>query len=184
MDLVDGSLRALGAFYVFAGVVGARAALTGDVMDRMLAAIEAATESEAKDARKSDAPDDRGRAKAAWLLLGAFAVLVSGVLLLLKLHLAQWAFLLSALLQALYLFYLAPAHFDAIDPPDAQGRRQTTNAFVLYAAVTAYVMWAGWLGRLLPLEAVDPWLIGAAVVPMLGFLAHALWTFTRPLMPR
>ena len=83
-----------------------------------------------------------------WLLCAAALVLVGGVMLVLLLDGAPWVFLASAFGQAIYLFFVAPRYFDVEDPPDARGRQQSTNAFVVYCAATAFVLWAaspaGW----------------------------------------
>ena len=186
MDLLEGSLRGLGAFYVFAGIVAARATLSSAAIDQMIDAIRQTSDNtnDNEVGSASRTADNPARARSAWLLIGAFAVLMSGVTLLLLLRASQWAFLLAALLQAAYLYYLAPVHLDTRDPPDATGRRQTTNAFVLFAAVTAYVMWAGWLGRLLPVEAIDGRILAGTSALTLGFIGHTLWRFTRTLPPR
>ena len=102
-------------------------------------------------------------AQAAWLLSAAAMVLAGGVLLLAGLQLAAFVFIASAIGQALYIYVVAPRYFDVEDPPSAQGRRQTTNAFVLFCAATAFVAWAAWRGRLTPLEAAT-WVEFADIV--------------------
>src|SRR5688572_31787260 len=137
MDAVEISLRVIGAFYVFAGWVATRAALTSRLLDQALGAISC---------RK---PNRIETAQTAWFLVQAHLVLASGLALMLLSDLALWFFLAAAGGQALYLVYLAPRHFDPVDPPEAKGRRQTTNAFFFYAAATAFVMWASHRGVLL-----------------------------------
>ena len=126
MDAVELGLRARGAFYVFAGYVATRAALTSHLIDRALAAISGAK------------PAPAETAQSLWLLAAANLILIGGAALVLLLDAAAWIFVASALGQAAYLFVVAPVYFDASDPPDPNGRRQSTNAFVVYAAATVF----------------------------------------------
>jgi hypothetical protein len=169
MDATDISLRLVGAFYTFAGYVAARVALTSHLLDRALAAITL----------ERLRPVER--AQTLWLLCSAVLVLAGGIALMLLLELAVWLFLASAAGQALYLAWLAPRYFDAADPPDAKGCRQTANAFVIYTAATAFVVWASYTGRLAPWQEL-PWpllaLAAAAVAAHAGYVA---WMYGRPL---
>lgn len=158
MDPIEIALRAVGTFYVFAGYVAARAGLVSHLLDEALAGIAAKPVPSAE------------RARTYWLLGSTVLVLAGGTALLLLLDLAPWLFALSALGQLVYLVWLAPRYFDAEDPPDAKGRRQTTNAFVIYLAATALTIWAAAAGRLVPWREL-PWpllVLGLALV-----LAHA-----------
>ncbi|WP_072396677.1 hypothetical protein [Hyphomicrobium sp. CS1GBMeth3] len=130
VDGVQITLCVVGAFYAFAGYVATRAALTSHILDRAIAAIA------------STRPSNRETAQSMWLLAAATVVLAGGVALVFLLDIAAWLFLASAIGQALYLFYVAPRYFDTEDPPDPRGRRQSTNAFVLYVLATAFVLWA------------------------------------------
>lgn len=129
-DGVKLGLCALGAFYAFAGHVATRAALTSHFVDRAIAAIEGKHVSRVE------------RLQSYWLLSAATLVLASGVTLLFLIDIAAWLFLASAVGQSLYLFYLAPRHFDIEDPPDAAGRRRSINAFLIYLVATTLVVWA------------------------------------------
>ena len=165
-EVTDVILRILGAFYAFAGLAAARAAIMSHLIDKAIAAISW---------KKTSA---RENALNIWLLIGAVTVFLSGVLLLGGLRIAVWAFTLSTLQQALYLFLLAPRYFDVEDPPDPTGRRQTTNAFVVYAAATAFVIWADWRGHLIPIaEASAPALaaIGAGIVAYAIYVLRRTW---------
>lgn len=217
MTAVDVTLGVIGGFYVFAGVVGARAAVAGRAMDRLIDAIERAADDLTQDTADDEAGSrhageagfrhageagsrhageagKRGNADAAseraasvrgaWLLAGSLAVLFAGATLVLRLDVAPYAFVAAALLQAVYLFILAPLHLDAMDPVDDVGRRQTTNAFVLFAAATAYVMWAGWRGAFVPIATVRPELLAAVSALCVGFTGYTLWSYTRPLPSR
>lgn len=136
MDAIEILLRLIGAFYVFAAFVAARASVMSLLIDRAIAAIalERLAISELL--------------KSYWLLAASLLVMVGGAALLFLIDIAVWAFLASAIGQAAYLFYLAPRYFDAEDPPDETGRRQTTNAFVVYLIATAVVVWAYGAGYL------------------------------------
>lgn len=169
MDATDIILRLVGAFYTFAGYVASRVALTSHLIDRALDAIAL------------EKPKPVERAQTLWLLCSSVLVLAGGIALMLLIELAAWLFLASAAGQALYLAWLAPRYFDAADPPDAKGRRQTTNAFVIYTAATAFVVWASHTGRLAHWQEL-PWpllaLAGAAVAAHAGYVA---WMYARPL---
>ena len=126
MDATDILLRLVGAFYAFAGVVASRVAVTSHFLDRAIAAI-------------GGKPTPRAETlQFHWLLGSAILVLASGAALVLRIDIAAWLFLASALGQAAYILVLAPRYFDLHDPPDARGRRQTINAFVIYSAATAH----------------------------------------------
>jgi hypothetical protein len=181
MDAMDVLLRGIGAFYVFAGVVGAMATLRGRLLDRMIAAIGEHAELDGA-ARAARAAEERATsARAGWLLTGSWVVLAAGALLLLLADWAPWAFLASALLQATYIYYIAPVHLDPADPPDAGGRRSTTNAFVLFAAATVLAMWAAGQGRLLPVSQISPYALAAAAVAFTGFVVYTVLSFGKPL---
>jgi hypothetical protein len=118
MDAVELGLRAMGAFYVFAGYVATRAALTSHLIDRALAAISAAK------------PAPVETAQSLWVLGAANLILIGGAALVLLLDAAAWVFVASALGQAAYLFIVAPVYFDASDPPDpnAAANRRTPSS--------------------------------------------------------
>lgn len=136
IDGVQIALFVIGAFYTFAGYVATRAALTSHLVDRAIAAIGGRR------------PTRREIAQSRWMLVAATLVLAGGLALIFLLDIAAWLFLASALGQAAYLFYVAPKYFDAEEPPDPVGRRQSQNAFMLYVLATAFVLWALSTGRL------------------------------------
>lgn len=156
-DLVDILLRLVGAFYVFAGTVATRAALTDRFADRVIAAID------------GTAPNPVERQKSAWLILSSAVVFAGGVALAAGLDVARWLFVAAAAGQAVYLFALAPWYFDKADAPDPRGRRQTTNAFVVYVAATALVLWAAAMGRLVAIAAAPTWLLAVAALALVAF---------------
>lgn len=170
-DISQFMLRLLGAFYAFAGYIAGRAALTSRFMDLAIAAI-GATRPHPLETRRS-----------LWLLSGSLMILAGGAALMLLLDVALWLFVASSAGQAVYLFVLAPRYFDLVDPPDERGRRQTTNAFVIYVVATALVLWAAVTGRLVSWDEV-PWpLLAAAVVTVTAYAVYLMGTFYRALKP-
>lgn len=162
LDPIAFALRLVGAFYVFAGFVAGRAALMSAMLDTALAGLT----------MKPVAV--RERALSIWLIASAWLVFASGVLLMVLSQEAVWAFVLCALSQGFYLTIAAPYYFDLEDPPDPQGRRQTTNAFFLYLAATLAVIWAS--GRYLTPIADLPLLLNVTAWSALGaFAAYMIW---------
>lgn len=166
--IAEAALVAVGAFYAFAGLVGLRVAVQGRFMDIAIAGIS------------MKPPPVTETARGLWLLFSSLVVLAGGLFLVLRLDWAAAAFAVGALGQALYLLVLAPWIFDPADPPDALGRQQTVNAFILYSAATLFVFWAYRVGRLTGPGAVGwPALWGVA-----GVLAAALgWAIFRFFWP-
>lgn len=171
MDAVDVGLRLAGAFYAFGGVVAARAALMSHMIDGALGNLEGAL------AGGNASSSSAGQLRAVWL--AGFAVLITagGLALLALLWIAAPLFVVNAIGQAVYLGLLAPLYFDPHDSPDEQGRRQTVNAFVLYLAATALVLWAAHSARLANLGDVH-WLVpalgGATVLALAGYVVRGL----------
>lgn len=162
------ALRLVGTFYAVAGIFGIKAALSSHLLDQAIAAIAAKRPSRVEALRN------------AWLLCAAILILAGGVMLMLLLAAAAWVFLASALAQALYLFVVAPRWLDLEDPPDARGRRQSTNAFVLFSAATALVLWASLTGRLLGIDEV-PWPVRAgAATAVVAYVARSIWIMRMP----
>lgn len=149
--------RAAGVFYA-AGALLIATALKPDVGDTILAALSSAAERRA------------ARERRLWLGGGAIVTMASGLALALLWEGAAALFVLGVLQQAVYLGWAAPRRLDPDDPPDADGRRSTVNAFSVYAVVGAAVVAAWAQGALLPTEriATAPMLVAAG-----GFLAFA-----------
>lgn len=147
----------VGAFYAFGGFVATRAALTSHFMDRAIAALG------------GEKPARSETVKTYWMLAAAGIILAGGASLLFLLDVAVGLFLASAAGQALYLLVLAPRFFDAVDPPEAAGRRATVNAFVIYLASTALVVWAWKAGKLVSVASAA-W--PALAIPAALVLAH------------
>ncbi len=160
-DITDIILRLVGAFYAFAGVVATRAAMTSYFMDTAIAAIGGGR------------ADPVERQRSYWLIAAAWLVFAGGAALIAGLDTARWLFLASAAGQVIYIFALAPMYFDKVDPPDPAGRRQTTNAFVIYVAATALVMWAAAAGRLIPVAEAPPMVLAAVVTACLALAVYA-----------
>jgi hypothetical protein len=167
---IDGmkiALCAIGAFYAFAGYVATRAALTSHFMDVAIAAIAAKK------------PSRTETAQSYWLLSAATLVLAGGVALLFLIDVAAWLFLASAIGQAVYLYFLAPRFFDVEDAPDAVGRRRTTNAFLIYVAATAFVVWALSQGKLTPWQDVPLPVLALCGALIAAHVAYVFWTLRR-----
>jgi hypothetical protein len=172
LDPIAVLLRFIGAFYAFAGIIAGRAALTSGVLDAALSGIS------------GKRPSLRERALTWWLTAASWTVFVSGILLMILAREAMWAFILCALIQGTYLWIAAPYYFDIEDPPDALGRRSTTNAFFIYMGATLFVIWAS--GHYLtPVADLNAMLGGAAGIAIAVFGAHLVWqTFTTSRMPK
>jgi hypothetical protein len=168
MPGVEILLCLVGAFYAFAGFAATRAGLTSHFVDRAIAAIAAKKPSRAETMQTY------------WLLAAAAVIGAGGLALMFLIDVAVWLFLASATGQAIYLLYLAPRFFDAAEAPDAAGRRQTINAFVIYLASTAFVVWGYLNGKLLtvsqsswPALALPAALVVAHIVYVLRTLSGA-----------
>lgn len=169
LNLSHSVLVVVGAFYAFAGLVGLRASLQGRLIDIAIAGISMQPPAKAETAR------------GLWLLVSSLVVLAGGLFLVLRLDWAAAAFVVSAAGQAIYLLLIAPTYFDPEDPPDATGRQQTINAFILYSAATLFVLWAYRTGKLMPPGVVGwPLVIGFLVV-LGGATAYGLFRFLYPL---
>lgn len=168
MDAIDLLLRVVGAFYVFAAYVAARASLMSLLIDRAIAAISL------------EKPARADVLKSYWLLAASVIVMAGGAALLVLLDIALWAFLASAIGQAVYLFHVAPRYFDAGDPPDAVGRRQSLNAFVIYLIATAFVVWAAGAGRLSAVADVSWPVLAIPAAMVAAHIAYVLWMARKP----
>lgn len=163
MTAAEIALRLVGAFYMFAGYFLARVILTSRIADQ---AIEALT---------GEATARAVRLKTVWSLALGGTVFASGLALLLLLELAVTLFLTGSALQAFYLVWLAPKYFDPVDGADPQGRKQTTNALIVYGAATLGVLWAWQKGLLLDWFAAPYLTRLIAGSGMTAFLGYVLW---------
>lgn len=161
------ALRTIGAFYVFAGIIGMRAMVMDHLMDQVLAGI----------ALQPVPAKDRYRR---WLLGSSLLAIGMGGMALMVLSL--WAvplFLFGAATQAFYLVW-ARTTFPPEDESERTGRRHTTNAGMLHAAATLLVCIAAGFGLLRPW--LDPWALtipvaGLALLALIG--RHFLWNTRR-----
>jgi hypothetical protein len=166
VDATDIVLRLLGAFYTFAGYFATRAILTALIVDRAIAAIGAT------------APPRGQTGRAFWLLCVSNVVLAGGAGLLLGLKLASYLFAASVVLQGVYFFVAAPRYFDRTEAPDAKGRSQSTNAFIIYTLATGFILWAHSRGALADAGEVPlPAIVGVAGVLVLhtGYVLRSIW---------
>ena len=127
----------LGFFYVIAGFVVLRAIAFGNLLDRTLEALE------------QSKPDPKERTKTFVLTIGAYLTAASGAALVTLSSIAAIFFVLNTLVQGGYLAWATKA-LPPEEESDRKGRQQTINAFVIYAAVTAFVIWLGYTGGLRP----------------------------------
>lgn len=152
MDLaIDIAARLIGAFYAFGGWLALRYLLTDDLLDKMIAALKVAQ------------PEPRDVVRRRVLACVGLLTCLSGVALLL---LSQWAvvlFLVTLAAQAALLVWAGRA-FPPRDAADRQGRRATINAAIVYAAMTAVVLWLQSDGRLS--SWTDP--VGPAAMVLVG----------------
>lgn len=147
---------AIGAFYVFAGVVVMRSMAMERLMDKVLAAL-------------NDPTDATDQMRVAVLSAGAVLTLASGMALAILSPLALPLFAANVVVQGGYLLWATRA----IPPEDAsaaRGRSQTRNAFVIYCVAAAFVAWLATQGYLRPWSAgtttllIDGGIVTAAVL--------------------
>ncbi len=155
---------AVGAFYVFGGIMVLRTMALDRLMDRMLQAL----------GEKVDANE---RLKSQVLSAGAYLTFAGGFALV---TLSRWSTVLFAANSLLQVLYLAWA--SRVLPPETAderlGRTRTINAAVVYLAAFAFVAYAHAEGVLMPwpIEAgalsglVEPLVIGGATA-----VAWAIW---------
>lgn len=127
----------LGFFYVIAGLFVLRTIYVGTLLDRAIDAI------------KLSKPDPKEQMKTFILTAGAYLTAASGASLVTLSSLATILFALNVGVQGGYLLWASKA-LPPEDEADRKGRRQTTNAFVIYSAVTAFILWLEYTGGLRP----------------------------------
>lgn len=121
-------LRGIGTFYAVSGLLVVHALALDGVADKLLAALEGAMPA-------------KERTRRLLLRVGAALTISGGLALLL---LSRWTLplmLANVAAQGGWLAY-ARVHFAPEDADQALGRKRTINAFILYCAVTALVVWA------------------------------------------
>lgn len=126
LDILGWIARAVGLFYLVGGLFTLRAGRMEAFLDTAIASIEAR-------------PADRAERLRGWsmMIIGALTA-ISGLLLLLLREAALYAFLANAAWQGAYLLWARQA-LPPGNPLAADGRRRTTNAFVVWLAMTALV---------------------------------------------
>lgn len=123
---MEWAARAVGVFYMAAGLITLHQAVINWRLERICAALFPTSLNE--------------RAADIILTVGAVLVLISGISLVLLQDWAVEAFLAAWTLQAGYLLW-AQRWYRPEDEELAKGRRQTLNAFALYTVVTGGVQW-------------------------------------------
>ncbi|MEJ1158597.1 hypothetical protein [Prosthecomicrobium sp. N25] len=159
-------LRAVGVFYLAGGAMVGRAVRFGAATDRMAEALGLST-SRAE------------RIRTWWLAAGAVTTAASGLALVMLAEAAAWLFAFATLQQALYLFVVSPRWLDPDDPPEAEGRRQSTRAFVMFAVATVLVAAAAHDGHLADWRALPGWLAGFCAFGFLAWSVHLVWSVAR-----
>lgn len=153
---------AIGAFYVFAGVVVMRSMAMERVMDQVLAAL-------------NDPTDANDQVRVAVLSAGAVLTLASGAALAIMSPLALPLFASNVVVQGGYLLWATRA-IPPEDDASARGRAQTRNAFVIYCFAAAFVAWLAAEGHLRPWSAgtsavlVDAGIVAAAIAGAWAFI--------------
>jgi hypothetical protein len=126
---------AVGGFYVVAGAIVLRAMKLDELMDGLLQALEG----------KPASANEHWRS--AILTAGAYLTLGGGAALATLSAFALPLFLANTVVQGGYLLWAARA-LPPGDADEAKGRKQTTNAFAIYAAACAFVVWLSVQGGL------------------------------------
>lgn len=122
--------RGIGLFYLLGGIFGLHAARMNGLMDKVLAGITL----------KPTPANEKLRAAGLWT--GSALTLLSGLALLLLSPWAVWLFVANLVWQAIYLA-LASIYLKPEDAADADGRRKTINAAILWTGATiAVLIWS------------------------------------------
>lgn len=164
MQIVDLALRLVGGFYLFAGLLGLQAMALDALMDKVLFGLTLEPTPSREDFRRF------------MLAGGSYLVGLSGAALMV---LSLWAvplFILATGLQASWLIW-AKTNYPAETPLEAKGRRQSTNAAVLYAIVAATVGWSALAGVLRPWSDLWALFLPIAGIGFVVFAArHLFWS--------
>lgn len=169
MLALDILLQLVGAFYMLAGIVLARAVMFDRMLTRMADAISPGAANS----------DTRDRARAAYSLVLAAMTFLSGLGLMSLCDVAVYLFIANMLLQAVFLFWVAPQYLDKADASQSKGRQQSTNALVVYSAATAFVTWAGSIGRLQPMAEASPLSLAMTASLAAVYFGYVAWMFVR-----
>lgn len=172
MQILDIVLQLLGAFYIFAGIMLARSVLTSRLLDQALAAITLT------------GVDPKEQIKERYSLVLACLVFASGLALVCLSRLAVWLFLAGTFAQVAFIYWIAPRYIDGPEDGTSLGRRQSTNAFLIYGAVTALVLWTAQIGRLKTWAELSDILTGLAAAALVAFIGYVAWTRLQTTLPR
>lgn len=162
------ALALIGAFYIFAGLVLARQMILDRVLSRAIEMISLERQSRAETLQQ------------VWMTVSAILIFAGGATLFFLSWLAVWLFAIALLQQVLYLTWAAPRYFDVDDEPDPAGRRQSTNASILFGAMTLAVVAAATNGHLLPLSGAG---LPSLFMSVTLTLVFAVWVLFRLRMP-
>lgn len=162
------ALALVGAFYVFASLVLARQIVLDRVLSHALGMITLEKQSRIETHRQ------------VWMGASAVLVGVAGVSLVMQSMLAVWLFCAVLMQQVAYLTWLAPRYFDREEEPDPVGRKQTTNAAILFGAATLGVIAAASAGKLLPVFGAGAF---SSLATAAAAAAFAFWIIKQQRMP-
>ena len=162
-------LALVGGFYMFAGFALARHMMLDRMLSRAIEMISLEKQSRVETLQQ------------VWMIVSAILIFAGGAALVLLSMLAVWLFAAALVQQVLYLTWAAPRYFDLEDEPDPAGRRQSTNATILYGAATLAVVAAASSGMLLSVLGEG----GASAITAAALTsAFASWMIVRLRMPK
>ena len=121
-------IRALGAFYLVGGLFVLRALRMNNLIDKAIAAI---------DLKPIPLVE---RVRGAFMLAGGLMTIAGGVALLFLTRHAVWIFVVSLVVQGVYLLW-ASRYLKPEDEADRRGRRSAINAAILWGIATLAVIW-------------------------------------------
>lgn len=168
LNVLTVTTLAIGVFYMLGGVVVLRQLVMDSVLDKALAMLGSKSAGKEQLATRI-------------LTLGAMLTFASGLSLMALSHRAPWIFGANLAVQAGYLVWAA-RHIPPEDEASQRGRSATIRAFYIYAAMTAFVVYAGAQGIW------RQWIFaGAGILPALTELgifalctASVTWLMFRP----
>ncbi len=137
LDILSWIARGVGLFYLLGGVFAVRMARMELFLDDAIARINLG----------KSKPEPAERLRVWSMITISVLTVVSGLLLILLLRPAVYAFLANAVVQGVYLVW-ARKVLPPEDADDALGRRRTTNAFIVWLVMTTLVLLLFEQGRL------------------------------------
>ncbi|MFN7056695.1 hypothetical protein [Hyphomonas sp.] len=158
----------IGLFYTLGGIVVIRSLTLDKMLDRALEALGSETAPQEKIATRL-------------LTAGALLTFASGLALMGLSRWAPWLFGANLAVQAAYLAW-ASVHMPTEDDLGRKGRRATVRAFVLYAAVFVFVLYADgrviWREWFYPDRGILPLFMEIGLIGL--FTATFAWALGRP----